>query len=61
MGSRWFVHSMPGCTYECLEHQRHTGLVGCCHTCTYFLQGGCRAPQDWGYYPRALVRMLREA
>ena len=52
---------MPGCSYECLEHQRHTGLVGCCHTCTYQMQGACRAPTGWGYYPRALIRMLREA
>jgi len=52
---------MPGCTYSCLEHQRHSGLVGCCHTCAYHLQNECRAPKDWGYYPRALTRMLREA
>ncbi len=52
---------MPGCSYSCLEQKAHVGSQSCCHTCAYYIGGACRASSGWGYYPRALLRILREA
>lgn len=52
---------MPGCTYSCLNGTPESHIGACCHTCAYYLDRRCRAPSGWGYYPRALMRMLREA
>jgi hypothetical protein len=50
-----------GCEYECPDRHEHPGLRDCCHTCTYFFQGGCHAPKGFGFFPRILWRMTAYA
>ena len=50
-----------GCEYECEGEHEFVGLRDCCHTCTYFFGGKCHAPRAFGFFPRVMWRIAREA